>query len=64
ADIAEQLPQLYRTHRSYLINPVFFKGFVKQKTNLSVDLGYDIRIPIARNIKGKALKDLPFKTKT
>ncbi|MFS4446246.1 LytTR family DNA-binding domain-containing protein [Maribacter sp. 2307UL18-2] len=64
ADIAAQFPQLYRTHRSYLINTLFFKGFIKQKTNLFVDLSYGIKIPVARNMKTKALKDLPFKTKT
>ncbi|WP_424003679.1 LytTR family DNA-binding domain-containing protein [Maribacter sp. IgM3_T14_3] len=62
-DVETKVPQLYRTHRSYIINPYFFKGFIREKTNLFVDLGFETKIPVARNIKVKAQKDLPFKTK-
>lgn len=63
-DIENQVPQLYRTHRSYLINPLFFRGFVKEKTNLFVDLGFDTKVPVSRSLKIRVQGDLPFKTKT
>lgn len=47
----EELPKMLRTHRSFLINPSYFKSFAKEKNLISAILENDIEIPISNTYK-------------
>lgn len=61
-DIEKEFPQLFRTHRSYLINPAHFRRFTRDKKNLFIDLGFDIKIPVARGRVEIARSTFPLET--
>ena len=46
--IADEFPELLRTHRSYLINPFHFLQWKTEKSKLFVVLFHHIEVPVSR----------------
>jgi DNA-binding LytR/AlgR family response regulator len=47
------IPELFRTHRSYLINPNHFQQFKMKNGKLSLILSSGIAIPVSKTHTGK-----------
>lgn len=62
SEIELQLPELIKTHRSYVVNSDFFRGYKKENDKFFVELKYDLMIPVSRAKKENVLKILPLTT--
>lgn len=51
SEVESALPELLKTHRSFLINPLHFIQFKTENKKLFIDLGYGNIIPISRNLQ-------------
>ena len=49
--VAEEFPELVRTHRSYIINPYHFQQWKTEKGKLSAELSSSIFVPISNTYK-------------
>lgn len=61
-DIEKKYPELIRTHRSFMVNPLHVKTSYYKNKNLFVVLNQDIKIPVSRKMKNSLLNRLPFTT--
>lgn len=51
SEIEKSFPELLKTHRSFLINPIHFKQYHIENKKLFVDLGYTTPIPVSRGLQ-------------
>lgn len=64
SDIQDSFPSLLKTHRSFLINPIHFKQFITVEKKLLLDLGFESRIPVSRNLQSEIKNKLQLTTNT
>lgn len=62
SEIQTSFPSLLKTHRSYLVNPIHFKQFVSVEKKLFLDLGFESRIPVSRNLQSEVKNQLLLTT--
>lgn len=62
SELQNSFPDLLKTHRSFLINPIHFKQFVNLDKKLLVDLGFESRIPVSRNLQSEVKNELLLAT--
>jgi hypothetical protein len=62
SEVQNSFPNLLKTHRSFLINPIHFKQFVTMEKKLSVDLGFESHIPVSRNLQSEVKNKLLLTT--
>ncbi|PQJ80001.1 LytTR family DNA-binding domain-containing protein [Polaribacter porphyrae] len=60
SDIEKQYPILLKTHRSYLINPIYFKSFENKNNKLFIMLNKGFSIPVSRSRVSKVKQELTF----
>jgi len=51
SEVENTFPELLKTHRSYLINPIHFKQFKTENKKLFLDLGLGIIVPVSRSLQ-------------
>ncbi|PHR69772.1 MAG: transcriptional regulator [Lutibacter sp.] len=61
--IADEFPELLRTHRSFIINPFHFQSWKTEKGKISVVLSYDIEVPISKTYQDVVKSELNSTTK-
>lgn len=61
--IADEFPELLRTHRSFIINPFHFQRWKTEKGKISVVLSYDIEVPISKTYQDVVKSELNSTTK-
>ncbi len=62
SEVEGLLPELVKTHRSYLINSSFFRSLKKEDDKIFLELKHNLTIPVSRGRKEYVLKKLPFAT--
>ncbi|MDT0605827.1 LytTR family DNA-binding domain-containing protein [Croceitalea rosinachiae] len=58
------LPELFKNHRSYLINPKYFRRLRRDNDKVSIELKYNLIVPVSRAKKESVLKQVPFSNKS
>ena len=62
SEIEKSFPELIKTHRSFLINPIHFKQYHIENKKLFVDIGYTTHIPVSRGLQGDVKSKLQLAT--
>lgn len=62
SEVEKAFPELLKTHRSFLINPIHFKQFKLEDKKLFVDLGLGITIPVSRGLQTSVKNELQVAT--
>lgn len=57
------LPELLKTHRSYLVNKNFFRSLKREDDKVFLELKYNLIVPVSRGKKENVLKHMPSATK-
>ena len=61
-DVSNSIPELLKTHRSFLINPIHFRQLKIENKKHFIDLGYDILIPVSRSLQSDIKNQLQLTT--
>jgi len=62
SEVEKSFPELLKTHRSFLINPIHFKQYHIENKKLFIDLGYKTHIPVSRGLQVAVKNKLQFTT--
>lgn len=62
SDVEKSFPELLKTHRSFLINPIHVKQYHIENKQLFIDLGYKTHIPVSRGLQVTVKSKLQFAT--
>lgn len=62
SDIEKNVPNLLRTHRSYVINPTHFISFSKEKGKLELMLSHTTFVPVSKTYATAVKSQLNFAT--
>ncbi len=61
--VSDDLPELLKTHRSYLVNPIHFRQWVTQNGKLSMRVSHEIEIPVSRTFATSVKEAIQLTTK-
>ncbi|MDT0554951.1 LytTR family DNA-binding domain-containing protein [Patiriisocius hiemis] len=61
--VAHELPELLKTHRSYLVNPIHFRQWNNQNGKLSMYLSHEIEVPVSRTFTTSVKEAIQLATK-
>ncbi|MFC4633616.1 LytTR family DNA-binding domain-containing protein [Dokdonia ponticola] len=64
SEIEKSFPELLKTHRSFLINPIHFRHYHIEDKKLFIDVGHTTRIPVSRGLQGDVKSKLQLATNT
>lgn len=62
SEVENSFPELLKTHRSFLINPIHFKQYHIENKKLFIDVGYKTHVPVSRGLQVAVKSKLQFTT--
>ncbi len=62
-EVEKSIPQLLRTHRSFLINPEHFRKWKNHKGRMLIEIANEIEIPVSKTFQDSVKKQLNFTPK-
>ena len=62
SEVEKSFPELLKTHRSFLINPLHFKQYHIENKKLFIDVGHTTHIPVSRGLQTDVKSKLQLTT--